>query len=161
MQDDAKHDDVSGKGHGFVDIFDTSGNLLDTVATRGKLNSRWGIAVAPSNFGPFSGDLLIGNFGDGRINAFRFPNGHSHHFKSDGQLKSLDNQPITIDGLWSLQFGNGAAAGPVNSLFFTAGPNHEHDGLFGTLTIGTSSTRMDEEQPSPLVKSLLGSTAWR
>lgn len=133
-QDADKHDDVAGVGHGFVDVFDTSGHLINRVASRGQLNSPWGIAVAPSNFGRFSGDLLIGNFGNGRINAFKFPAGHSHTFQFAGQLTKSNGRPITIDGLWSLAFGNGANAGPTNTLFFTAGLNHEANGLFGTLT---------------------------
>jgi len=146
-QNAAKHDDVAGPGNGFVDIFDTSGDLIERVASHGTLNSPWGIAVAPNNFGQFSGDLLIGNFGDGRINAFRFPRhfpraGVSHKFQFDGQLrnvKTVDHgKPITIDGLWSLQFGMGNSnSGPKNTLFFTAGPNGETDGLFGTLTVAS------------------------
>jgi uncharacterized protein (TIGR03118 family) len=133
-QDADKHDDVAGVGHGFVDMFDTSGNLVQRVASRGTLNSPWGIAVAPSNFGKFSGDLLIGNFGDGRINAFKLPNGSSHRFASAGQLPGAKGKPLKISGLWGLAFGNGAGAGPTNTLFFTAGTNGEADGLFGTLT---------------------------
>jgi uncharacterized protein (TIGR03118 family) len=133
-QDSEKHDDVAGKGNGFVDVFDTSGNLLQRVASRGALNSPWGVAVAPSNFGKFSGDLLVGDFGDGRINAFKLPQGRSHKFTSAGQLMNVRGKPVTISGLWGLAFGNGAGAGPTNTLFFTAGHNHEADGLFGTLT---------------------------
>jgi uncharacterized protein (TIGR03118 family) len=133
-QNAAKHDDVAGMGHGFVDVFDTSGHLLQRVASRGTLNSPWGLAVAPSNFGKFSGDLLVGNFGDGRINAFKFPQGRSHRFASAGQLAGMNGKPVKIDGLWGLAFGNGAGAGPTNTLFFTAGVNHEANGLFGTLT---------------------------
>jgi hypothetical protein len=77
---------------------------------------------------------LIGNFGNGRINAFKFPAGHSHTFRFASQLKNVNGKPITIDGPWSLAFGNGAGAGPKSSLFFTAGINGEADGLFGTLT---------------------------
>lgn len=138
-QNAMKHDDVAGAGHGFVDVFDTSGHLLNRIATRGTLNSPWGIALAPpSGFGRFSGDLLIGNFGDGRINAFKFPSG-GNKFQFDGQLTDSSGRPITIDGLWSLQFGNGdkTPSGPTNTLFFTAGPNHENDGLFGTLTVAS------------------------
>ena len=98
------------------------------------MNSPWGIALAPSDFGRFSGDLLIGNFGDGRINAFKLPQGRSHTFASAGQLMNVRGKPVKIDGLWGLAFGNGADAGPTNTLFFTAGLNHEADGLFGTLT---------------------------
>jgi uncharacterized protein (TIGR03118 family) len=134
-QNAEKHDDVAGQGHGFVDKFDTSGNLIGRVAQRGQLNSPWGLAMAPSSFGQFAGDLLVGNFGDGRINAFKpMSNGK---FRSDGQLRDARNKPITIHGLWALAVGNGSNAGPLTTLFFTAGPNGEQDGLFGTLTAST------------------------
>jgi uncharacterized protein (TIGR03118 family) len=136
-QDSAKHDDVAGKGHGFIDVFDTSGKFLARVASGGSLNSPWGMVVAPSNFGHYSGELLVGNFGDGRINAFKFPHGRSHKFTFDSQLKSSQGRALAISGLWGLGFGNDASAGPKNTLFFTAGVNHEADGLFGTLTIAT------------------------
>jgi uncharacterized protein (TIGR03118 family) len=131
-QNAAKHDDVAGPRRGFVDEFDTSGHLIQRVATRGTLNSPWGLAMAPSNFGQFSSDLLVGNFGDGRINAFK-PIGNGK-FQFVDQLRDSKGQPITIDGLWSLAFGNGGAAGPTNTLFFSAGINGEADGLFGSLT---------------------------
>jgi len=131
---DADHeDDVAGQGLGFVDVYDTAGALLARVAGRGQLNAPWGIAPAPDDFGRFSGDLLIGNFGDGRINAFRQqPGGNYEHA---GRLKSGNGQ-LAIDGLWALQFGKGAAAnnGAPNTLFFTAGPDDESHGLFGSIT---------------------------
>jgi uncharacterized protein (TIGR03118 family) len=133
-QNAAKHDDVAGPRRGFVDEFDPSGHLIQRVATRGTLNSPWGLAVAPSSFGQFSGDLLIGNFGDGRINAFQFPSGNSHQFQFVGQLSNSQGQPITIDGLWGLGVGNGAMAGSSSTLFFSAGIDGEQHGLFGTLT---------------------------
>jgi uncharacterized protein (TIGR03118 family) len=130
----AGHDDVAGPANGYVDVFDTSGHLLRRAATRGRLNSPWGVAIAPSNFGPFSGDLLVGNFGDGRINAVDPATGEFL-----GQLRNADNRPITIDGLWALAFGGGplSSSGPTNSLFFTAGPDGESHGLFGVLTSQT------------------------
>lgn len=134
MQDADKHDDVPGQGHGFIDMFDTAGNLLRRVAMRGQLNSPWGLALAANNFGKFSGDLLVGNFGDGRINAYNPGNSNEHSvFHHRGFLRSADHRPIVIDGLWALSFGNGAAAGPTNTLFFTAGPFGEQHGLFGDL----------------------------
>ena len=139
LQDADKHDDVAGVGHGFVDAFDTEGNLLRRVASTGRLNSPWGLAVAPADFGTFSGDLLVGNFGDGHINAF-----DPGHFRGDGELRprgqlhAADGPPITIDGLWAIAFGNGAAAGPTNALFFTAGPFGEEHGLFGKLVVTTA-----------------------
>lgn len=128
LQNAAKHDDVAGPAHGFVDIYDTNGNLIRRLVTRGRLNSPWGLAMAPANFGRFSGDLLVGNFGDGRINAVDPSTGDFL-----GQLRDANNSPITIDGLWGLAFGNDANAGPKSTLFFTAGLNDEADGLFGSL----------------------------
>jgi len=133
LQDADAEDDVPGEGHGFVNAFDTSGNLLRRVATRGDLNSPWGLALAPLNFGKFSGDLLVGNFGDGRIHAF-VPTS-AGEFDDHGPLHSTHGRPIEIDGLWALQFGNGANAGPTNALFFTAGPFEEGHGLFGRLDV--------------------------
>jgi uncharacterized protein (TIGR03118 family) len=132
-QDADGEDDVAGQGHGFVDLFDTDGTLIVRVATHGLLNSPWGIALAPSNFGAFSGDLLIGNFGDGRISAFEpQPDGT---FELVGQLRTSNHKALAIDGLWALQFGKGATAnGPLTTLFFTAGPDDESHGLFGTIT---------------------------
>ena len=134
-QNTARHDDVAGRGLGFVDEFNTSGHLIRRVAERGALNSPWGLAVAPSGFGRFSGDLLVGDFGDGRVNAFR-PTGRGM-FRFDGQLRDPQRRPITIEGLWGLAVGNDGAAGPSGTLFFTAGTHGEKDGLFGTLTAST------------------------
>ena len=100
----------------------------------GPLNSPWGLALAPGDFGAFSGKLLVGNFGDGRINAFDLaastPAGEAAFA---GPLHSAKGPPLEIEGLWALQFGNGAGAGPKNTLFFTAGPFDESHGLFGSL----------------------------
>jgi uncharacterized protein (TIGR03118 family) len=134
LQDAAKHDDVAGIGHGFVNAFDTDGHLLRRVASRARLDSPWGLAIAPTDFGQFTGDLLVGNFGDGHINAFDLDRTRGPgESQQRGQLHSADGQPITIDGLWAIAFGNGAAAGPRNELFFTAGPFGEQHGLFGKL----------------------------
>lgn len=134
-QDADQHDDVPGQGHGFVDMFSTSGTFLGRVATHGQLNSPWGIAKAPGNFGRFSNDLLVGNFGDGEISAYEPQLDGS--FELVGQLRTSDHKVLTIDGLWALQFGKGAANnGPTNTLFFTAGPDGEMHGLFGTITAG-------------------------
>ena len=129
LQDAAHHDDVSGPAHGFVDVFDTSGNLIRRLISHGRLNSPWGLALAPADFGLFSNALLVGNFGNGRINAFDLNTGEFL-----GQLRDQTNTPITIDGLWGLAFGNDANAGKHNELFFTAGINDEADGLFGKIT---------------------------
>jgi len=129
LQNAEKHDDVSGPAHGFVDVFDTNGNLIRRLVSHGRLNSPWGLALAPADFGRFSNDLLVGNFGDGRINAIDPNNGAFL-----GQLRDQANNAITIDDLWGLAFGNGANAGGTNELFFTAGINDEADGLFGNIT---------------------------
>jgi uncharacterized protein (TIGR03118 family) len=133
-QDEAAEDEVAGQGTGFVDAYDLVGNLLGRVAQHGQLNAPWGLALAPEGFGRFGGDLLVGNFGDGQINAYEeLPNGHFEH---RGELRGSDGNPLTIDGLWALRFGNGANAGPTGTLFFTAGPDEESHGLFGSITAG-------------------------
>jgi len=126
-------EEEAGQGLGFVDAYDTSGNLLARVAQHGQLNAPWGLARAPAGFGRFGGDLLVGNFGDGQINAFEAQDGQFVH---RGELRGSDGKPLAIDGLWALQFGNGAAAGPSGTLFFTAGPDDETHGLFGSITAG-------------------------
>jgi uncharacterized protein (TIGR03118 family) len=139
LQDADAHDDVAGAGHGFVNAFDTNGNLIRRVASRDNLNSPWGLALAPADFGAFSNDLLVGNFGDGRVHAFdpATLNGNGE-FQHRGPLLSADGGPLVIDGLWALSFGAGAAAnGPRTTLFFTAGPDGEEHGLFGTLVVAT------------------------
>ena len=132
-QDSTATDEVHGQGLGFVDFYNTSGTLMGRVAQHGQLNAPWGLAIAPSNFGRFSGDLLVGNFGDGNINAYaELPNGHFEH---RGQLRTANGKSLVIDGLWALQFGHGSANnGPTNTLFFTAGPDNESHGLFGSIT---------------------------
>ena len=116
-----------GKGDGFVDAYTTSGKLVRRFVSRGALDAPWGVAMAPSGFGGAAGDLLIGNFGNGRINAYNPKNG-----KPLGALESKSGKPIKIDGLWALTFGNGIAGSPT-SLLFTAGPANETHGLFGEL----------------------------
>ncbi len=137
LQDADKHDDVPGEGHGFVNAFDTAGNLIRRVASKGQLNSPWGLALAPADFGFFSGDLLVGNFGNGRIHAFDPAKLTGQgEFQHRGPLHAADGPPIKIDGLWALAFGSGSpASGPMNTLFFTAGPLEEQHGLFGTLVV--------------------------
>jgi uncharacterized protein (TIGR03118 family) len=134
-QDANREDDVKGQGLGFVDMFSTTGTFLGRIATHGQLNAPWGIAMAPANFGRFGGDLLIGNFGDGEISAYEPQLDGS--FELVGQMRTGSHQVLSIDGLWALQFGKGAANnGPITTLFFTAGPNDESHGLFGTITAG-------------------------
>ena len=130
-QNAEKHDDVAGVGHGFVDVFDTGGHLIRRFESRGRLNSPWGIARASFAFGPFSGKILIGNFGDGRINVFN----------NDGrlvdQLEDVHGRPLVIEGLWTLTLGGGRNSSP-DTLYFSAGPNDETNGLFGTITLASS-----------------------
>jgi uncharacterized protein (TIGR03118 family) len=131
MQDADAEDDVAGPGLGYVDLYSRGGTLLGRVAGGGELNAPWGLAMAPADFGEFGGDLLIGNFGDGVINAFA-PEA-SGAFAPQGALHRLRGKVLSIDGLWALEFGNGGAAGPTNSLYFTAGPDDESHGLFGKI----------------------------
>jgi len=138
LRDEETEDDVAGPGNGFVDAFTTSGVLIRRVASMGELNSPWGLALAPADFGRFSGDLLVGNFGDGRIHAFDPATLTSDgEFEAVGLLHSATGKPIRIDGLWALQFGRGTSAtsanGLTNTLFFTAGPGDEEHGLFGSI----------------------------
>ena len=132
-QDADKEDDVPGPGNGYVDIFDTSGNLVKRFASNGALDSPWGLALAPAGFGQFGGQLLIGNFGDGTINAFDPVSGVFL-----GQVKDFTGAPIAVPGLWALLFGNGGRGGDTNTLYFTAGIAAggaiEDHGLFGKVT---------------------------
>jgi uncharacterized protein (TIGR03118 family) len=122
-----RHDDMAGPGNGFIDVFDTEGHLLRRFASRGPLNSPWGVTRASFAFGRFSGDILVGNFGNGKIHAFD----SDGHFL--GTLRDANGKPIIIDGLWKLTLGGGAKSSS-DTLYFTAGPNGETDGLFGTIT---------------------------
>ena len=135
LQDATGHDDVPGPRHGFINKFDLNGNLLGRFASQGTLNSPWGMALAPAGFGEFGGDLLVGNFGDGRINAFDPATGAFL-----GQLNDGSGNPITIKGLWGLHFGNGGSGGDPNTLYFAAGiPGPagmvEDHGLFGSISV--------------------------
>jgi uncharacterized protein (TIGR03118 family) len=131
-QESGSEDELHHQGFGVVDEFDTDGNLISRIATHGQLNAPWGIALAPAGFGPFSGDLLVGNFGDGRINAFAQQGGGS--WERVGGLRDSSGRAISIDGLWGIGFGNDGAAGPSTTLYFAAGPNDEANGLFGSIT---------------------------
>jgi uncharacterized protein (TIGR03118 family) len=136
-QDSAKHDEVAGAGLGYVDVFDLSGNLVSRFASTGALNAPWGIAIAPSGWGSLAGDVLVGNFGDGKINIFK-PNG-TQLATSVGPLKESNGQPFAFPGLWSLVFGNGDADKPMTNLFYTAGFATQTDGVFGAITPSTST----------------------
>ena len=134
-------DENHGAGLGFVDVFDTNGKLLLRLQHNKTLNAPWGIAQAPGDFGSFSHRLLIGNFGDGFINAYNAVSG-----KREGTLLDVQGAPIHIDGLWALSFGgNSAGSGSATDLFFTAGPNGENDGLFGKLQSVASDQRGNSE----------------
>ena len=140
-QDAEKHDDVAGPGHGFVDVFNSAGILQARLQWGPWFNSPWGVALAPSEFGEFSHSLLVGNFGSGQIAAFNPATG-----MFEGWVLNPDGSVLSIDGLWALSFGNGGTAGPLNTLFFSAGPNDEADGLFGSLT-PVSSELSEEDEP--------------
>jgi uncharacterized protein (TIGR03118 family) len=137
-QDADKKDEVAGDGNGYVDQFAPDGTFLARVAPGGRKNAPsnapWGLALAPATFGVFAGDVLVGNFGNGRISAYKDLGGGKWVYK--GQLRKGDQTIITIDGLWGIAFGNGAAGGPLSSLYFAAGPSDESHGLFGSITAG-------------------------
>jgi uncharacterized protein (TIGR03118 family) len=126
-QDADAEDDVPGAHRGFVDVFDTKGKLLRRFASHGPLNSPWGIVKAPKGFGPASRDLLIGNFGNGQVNAYDRKSSNLV-----GPLKNKMGHKLIIDGLWALEFGNGVIGTP-KTLLFTAGPADEMHGLFGDI----------------------------
>ncbi|HET9649108.1 MAG TPA: TIGR03118 family protein, partial [Microlunatus sp.] len=126
-QDPLLKDDVAGPGHGFVDVFSNDGAFIRRLVTRGQLDSPWGLALAPADFGRFGGALLVGNFGNGHINAYDPATGT--HL---GQLRSTNGKPVVIDGLWALRFGNGNAA-KTGELLFSAGPADETHGLLGKI----------------------------
>src|SRR5579863_8959771 len=141
QQDGAMHDEVSGAGLGYVDIFDFSGNFVTRFSSAGVLNAPWGMALAPAGFGSFEGDLLIGNFGDGTINIFG-PNGASL-----GAITVNNGQTLTVPGLWSLVFGDGDPDKPVTTLFYTAGFADQTDGVFGSITATNTTTSAPAPNP--------------
>jgi uncharacterized protein (TIGR03118 family) len=126
QQNAEKHDDVAGAGHGFIDIFTPDGFFLRRLASGGTLNSPWGMTLAPEAFGQFAHTLLVGDFGDGRINVF---DPFTGRFR--GQLQDEQDKPITIDDLWGLHVGTTTAG--THTLLFSAGINDENDGLLGTI----------------------------
>jgi uncharacterized protein (TIGR03118 family) len=128
-QDKSKHDDVPGPGHGFVDLFSLDGTLKGRLVSRGELNSPWGLDIAPASFGAFAGDLLVGNFGNGWINAFDPATG-----AFVGTLNGSDGNPLAIGDLWALINGNAGGGADPNKVYFTAGLVAESHGLFGSLT---------------------------
>ena len=136
LQDGQGQEGIAGPGNGFVNVFDFSGNLLGRLISNGSLNSPWGLALAPENFGDFSDALLVGNFGDGTINAYDSCSGAYL-----GTLNDANGQAISIPGLWALRFGNGHSGGDATMLYFTAGipgsGSIEDHGLFGSIQAGT------------------------
>ena len=128
------NDEAHGPGLGVVDVYDPNGVFLSRVATHGNLNAPWGITMAPAGFGKFSNSVLIGNFGDGTINAYEPKN-----YTPQGQLRGQDHNVLQIDGLWGLAFGNGFVDQPVNTLFFAAGPGDEAHGLYGRIDVQNNS----------------------
>jgi uncharacterized protein (TIGR03118 family) len=127
-QGPGKNDDAARPGNGFVDVFSPNGDLLQRLVSRGRLDSPWAVTLAPPTFGVFGGDILVGNFGNGRIHAYDPVTG-----ELQGELSGSGGGPITIDGLWGLRFAPATPGATPNTLFFTAGLNHEADGLFGTI----------------------------
>lgn len=127
-QDEEREDDVPGRGEGIVDVFTATGSLVRRIAKGGPLNAPWGLAIAPADFGKFSNHLLIGNFGDGVINAYDLTRG-----RFVGALSTPDRDPIVIPGLWAIAFGNGLSNQPTSTLFFAAGPDDESHGLYGRI----------------------------
>jgi uncharacterized protein (TIGR03118 family) len=132
-QNAAKHDEVFGAGYGYVDVFSTEGALLRRFASAGPLDAPWAVVRAPYSFGQWAGQILIGNFGNGWINAYPVAGGYS-----SGPLTNPKGAPVAIAGLWSLVGGSAAGASP-DTLYFTAGPQHETNGLFGSLTANVTS----------------------
>jgi uncharacterized protein (TIGR03118 family) len=126
-QDAMAEDEVDAAHLGYVDVYTTKGHLIRRLVSRGALNAPWGLVQAPRHFGQFSGALLVGNFGDGRIHAYNIHTGHML-----GTLRRPSGAPVVIDGLWGLRFGNGVT-GARNALLFSAGPDGEAHGLLGSL----------------------------
>ena len=136
QQDSAKHDPTLGAASGVVDIFDVNGNFVKTFAMGGKLNAPWGVVMTPATFGTFHDDVLVGNFGDGTINAFDTTG------KFLGQLMDSGNHVIANPGLWDMVFGQGGTGDP-NTLYFTAGGSDQTQGLFATLVPASAATSGD------------------
>jgi len=136
-QDALHQNDVPGAGLGFIDVFNTKGTLLQRFAAGGALDAPWGLT--PISGGHFAGDILVGNFGDGAVNVF------NSHGRFLGAALGANSQPLVIPGLWSLTYGAGSGK---NTLFFTAGPNNEMDGIFGTLAI-QAPPKVHHSSPAP------------
>jgi uncharacterized protein (TIGR03118 family) len=147
-QDAAKHDNVDGPGRGYVDVYNLDGTGRQRLISRGRLNAPWGLALAPPSFGSLAGALLVGNFGNGHVNVYNAQNGTFL-----GQLRDQTGAAIHIEGLWALQVGNGNGGGDANTVYFTAGIDHEHHGLFGSLApVQGSAEGQDVTAAQTLVK---------
>lgn len=129
MQDSAKHDEIDGPGLGYVDVFSTGGTLIRRMQHGSWLNGPWGLALASGDFGIYSHDLLVGQFGSGTIAVYDPATG-----AYKGQLLDANNSPIANKGLWGLSFGSGTGSGSATALYFSAGTDGESHGLFGTIT---------------------------
>jgi uncharacterized protein (TIGR03118 family) len=130
QQDADAEDDVPGRG--IVDIYDTEGNFMGRGAAQVQLNSPWGMVIAPKKFGHFGGRLLVSNFGNGTISAYDVDTG-----AYIGLVRNADGTKFVRRGLWGIQFGNGVLDQPTNTLFFTAGPHHEENGVYGRIDVST------------------------
>jgi uncharacterized protein (TIGR03118 family) len=125
----ADGDEVKGPGLGIVDRFNLNGDFLNRFATGGVLDAPWGVALAPASFGPFGGNLLVGNFGDGTINAFDFSTGAFR-----GTIRDAVGNPLVNEGLWGISFGNTGAGSSPNTLYINAGIADETHGLLAAIT---------------------------
>jgi uncharacterized protein (TIGR03118 family) len=135
-QDSNKEDDVKGQGFGYISAFDVDGKFIARLRSKAELNAPWGIALAPKSFDAAPDRLLIGNFGDGLIHAYTFsmPDKSSITLTLDGTVQDQAGKQVKIDGLWALEFGDDAGGFSADTLYFTAGPNDEANGMFGGLT---------------------------
>jgi uncharacterized protein (TIGR03118 family) len=127
---DEPTEEIPGPGEGRIVAYDRDGNMLQDYSNHSLLNDPWGMVIAPESFGEFGGSLLAANFGDGTIAAYNLQTGAEL-----GYLKDENGNVISIDGIWGLTFGNGVSLGDANSLYFTAGPDEERDGILGKLTV--------------------------
>ena len=147
---DEEGDDVPGPGNGYVDLFDTDGNLISQLLSGGELDSPWGMTMTPSDFGDMPGRLLVGNFGDGMIHVYRLDTGSQPPTALlEGTLDDRDGNPIVIDGLWALELGVDVGGFSSKTLYFTAGPDDESHGLFGRLEAVATGAASGEQPSTP------------
>src|SRR5262249_15303775 len=128
QQNAGKSAAVTGAGLGYVAVFDSGGTLISTLVSGGALNAPWGMTKADAEFGPFGGDILVGNFGDGKINAYNSTTG-----AFAGALTAPNGSVVVIPNLWGISMGNGASTQPTSTLFFAAGVNNQADGVYGRI----------------------------